>query len=112
MSTPPRNPRLPEQKLSALRRHLIDKVPVSTICEELGLQPSVFYSWQQQLFDRGVAAFEGTKQGSSREKHLELENAALKAKLTHKEALLAKKDSVIAEISQEYIEIKKALGGP
>ena len=105
MSTPPRNYRSPEQKLIALRKHLIDKVPVSTICEELELQPSVFYSWQQQLFDRGVAAFEATKQGSSREKHLELEIAALKAKL-------AKKDSVIAEISEEYVALKKALGEP
>ena len=41
---------------------------------------------------------------SSREKELERENEALKAKLT-------KKDSVIAEISEEYVVLKKTLGG-
>jgi transposase len=112
MNTPPRRLYSAEQKLRALRRHLIDKVPVSALCEELGLQPSVFYSWQQQLFERGVAAFEGAKHGSSREKHLEQKLTALETKLAGKEAVIAKKDSVIAEISQEYVELKKERGEP
>ena len=32
-----------EQKAAILRRHHIDKVPVSQVCEEEHLQPSVFY---------------------------------------------------------------------
>lgn len=32
----------PEEKVSVLRRHLIDKVPVSTLCEEVQLRPRVF----------------------------------------------------------------------
>jgi transposase len=31
-----------EEKVAVLRRHLLDKVPVSDLCEELGLQPTVF----------------------------------------------------------------------
>ena len=31
----------PQEKVSILRRHLPDKVPASTICEEAGIQPSV-----------------------------------------------------------------------
>ena len=27
------------EKVSILRRHLVDKIPVSDLCEELGLQP-------------------------------------------------------------------------
>lgn len=30
-----------EQKVEILRRHMVDKVPVSDLCNELGLQPSV-----------------------------------------------------------------------
>ena len=30
-----------EEKVAILRRHLLDKVPVSTLCEELNLQPKV-----------------------------------------------------------------------
>jgi transposase-like protein len=32
-----------EEKVAILRRHLLDKVPVSDLCEELGLEPTVFY---------------------------------------------------------------------
>ena len=33
------------EKMALLRRHLIDKVPVSTVCDEARLQPTVFYRW-------------------------------------------------------------------
>ena len=29
-----------EEKVAILRRHLLDKVPVSDLCDELGLQPT------------------------------------------------------------------------
>ncbi len=32
-----------EEKVAILRRHLLDKVPLSDLCDELGLQPTVFY---------------------------------------------------------------------
>ncbi len=31
-----------EEKVAILRRHLFDKVPISDLCEEHGLQPTVF----------------------------------------------------------------------
>ena len=43
-----------EEKVAILRRHLLDKVPVSDLCEELSLQPTVFYRWQKEFFrERG-----------------------------------------------------------
>ena len=42
-----------EEKVAILRRHLLDKVPVSDLCEELGLQPAVFYRWQKEFFENG-----------------------------------------------------------
>ena len=48
--TKPRKHYAAEQKLALLRRHLIDRVPVSDLCEEHGLQPTVFYRWQKDLF--------------------------------------------------------------
>ena len=47
-----------EEKVAILRRHLLDKVPVSDLCEELGLQPTVFYRWQKEFFENGAAAFQ------------------------------------------------------
>jgi len=41
----------PEERVAILRRHLVDKVPVSELCEELGLRPTMFYRWQKELFE-------------------------------------------------------------
>ena len=35
-------------KVAILKRHLLDKVPASDLCEEYGLQPTVFYRWQKR----------------------------------------------------------------
>src|ERR1700730_2971804 len=43
-----------EEKVAVLRRHLLDKVPVSDLCEELGLRPTVFYRWQKEFFEINV----------------------------------------------------------
>lgn len=95
----------PEQKAQILSRHLIDKVPISQLCDELKLQPSVFYYWQTQLFERAPVALSSPKPATSREQKLEERIAFLEAKLQ-------KKDSVIAEISAEYVQLKKELGEP
>src|SRR5437867_12315870 len=93
-----------EQKVALLRRHLVDKVPVSDICNEQQLQPSVFYQWLKVALDNlgGALTAPPTPGPSKREKELVGENAQLKARL-------AKKDSVIAEISAEYVQLKKDL---
>jgi transposase-like protein len=102
-----RRNRTTEQKVTILREHLVDKVPVSEVCDKNELQPSVFYQWQRQVYDNLAAALTGpTPEGpSKREKQLAAEVAELKAKL-------AKKDGVIAEIAAEYTQLKKELGEP
>jgi transposase len=47
----------PEEKVAILRRHLLEKEPISELCDELGLQPTVFYRWQKEFFENGAAAF-------------------------------------------------------
>lgn len=37
-----------DEKTRLLRRHLIEKVPVSKICEEAQLAPSMFHRWEEQ----------------------------------------------------------------
>ena len=46
----------PQEKVTILRRHLLDKVSVLRLCTEFQLQPTVFYRWLKQLFDNGAAA--------------------------------------------------------
>ncbi|MDZ4390341.1 MAG: transposase [Gemmatimonadales bacterium] len=40
-----------DQKATILRRHLADKVPVSDLCDEYAIQPSLLYVWQRQALD-------------------------------------------------------------
>jgi transposase len=54
------------EKVRILRRHLVDKVPLSDACDEYALCPTVFYRWQKMFFENGVAAFEGREDGRSR----------------------------------------------
>jgi transposase-like protein len=96
----------PDQKAEILRRHLVDKVPVSDLCDEYKLQPTVFYGWHRQLVENMTRALQGpSREAPSRERELALKIEALEAKLS-------KKDAVIAEISAEYVALKKELGEP
>ena len=54
----PRKNYTPTEKVAILRRHLIDRVPVSDLCDEYQFSPTLFYAWQKQFFENGAAAFE------------------------------------------------------
>ncbi len=79
----------PEEKVAILRRHLLDKVPVSDLCDELGLQPTVFYRWQKDFFENGAAAFSG----KSRPGH-----QAEQQRIEFLEKKIQTKDEVLAEL--------------
>ena len=36
----------PKEKVAILRRHLLDHLPVSQLCDEHHLLPTLFYRWQ------------------------------------------------------------------
>jgi len=90
-----------EEKVAILRRHLLDQVPVSDLCEELGLRPTVFYRWQKEFFENGAAAF----QGKSR-----LNHPAEQQRIEFLEKKIQTKDEVLAELMAEHIALKKSLG--
>ncbi len=90
-----------EDKVRILKRHLVDRVTVSDLCDEYGLNPNLFYRWQKEFFEKGHAAFERGADGAT--KKLERENGALKDRLSQK-------DEVIAEIMESHVALKKKLG--
>jgi transposase len=47
-----------DEKAAIVGRHLVDKVPVSKLCDEYGIQPSFFYNWQKVLVGNAARAFE------------------------------------------------------
>jgi transposase len=92
-----------DQKVAILKRYLVDKMPISDLCDEYGIQPSQVYQWQKVLFENGAAAFERT--GRRVEDAKQRKVAALEAKLQQK-------NEVIAELMQEHVQLKKAVGEP
>lgn len=95
-----------EEKATVLRRHFADKVPISVLCEEFHIQPSLFYLWQRQALENLGAVFQDnrTRRGASNAAEHE------RARIAALETKLAKKDAVIAEVSEEYLALKKKLG--
>ena len=90
-----------QEKVAILREHLIDKTPISAVCDKHGLNLTVFYRWLKELFENGSAAFERTD--DARTRRLEERVQALQSKL-------ARKDEVIAEILEDHVRLKKSLG--
>ena len=90
-----------EEKVAILRRHLVDKVAVSDLCEEYSLQPTVFYRWQKAFFENGAQAFQkaGDRQA-----------AQLKGRIAELEDKLAKKNEVLGEVMEEMVALKKRNG--
>jgi transposase len=97
----PRKSYTPPEKVAILRRHLIDRVPVSDLCDEYQLPPSIFYAWQKLFFENGAAAFQ-RRDGSPEQSHLRT-IAALRDKLQ-------RKNEVVAELMEAHIHLKKELG--
>lgn len=91
--------------MQILRLHLLEHKPISEICDQYQLNPTLFYRWQKDLFEHGTAAFERAEHGATdrTSQKLQKENAELKARL-------ASKDEVIAEIMAEQVRLKKTLG--
>jgi transposase-like protein len=90
------------QKAAIVKSHLVDKIPISDLCERHAITPTQFYQWQKQLFENGSAAFE-RKTKSARPSPQERKIEALEAKL-------ATKNEVIAELMEDNVLLKKLDG--
>src|SRR5882757_5898782 len=91
----------PEEKVAILRRHLLDKEPISKLCEEFGLQPTVFYRWQKEFFENGAAAFQQKVRSNQ---------PAEQERIAYLEKKIQTKDEVLAELMAEHVALKKVLG--
>ncbi len=96
-----RNKYTPEAKVSIIKRHLVDKIPVSDICDQYNMKPTVFYRWQKEFFENGAAAF--NKKQSLKEKMTAKRIATLEEKIQTK-------NEVLSELMEEHVKLKKSLG--
>jgi transposase len=91
------------EKVAILKRHLVEKVPVSDLCDELDIYPNQFYGWLKDFFENGHLAFATGRKSKA------VEDANVK-KIEHLEAKLTRKNEVMAELMEAHTELKKSLG--
>ena len=93
----------PQEKATIVKRHLLEGVPVSNLCDEFDLNPTLFYQWQRQLFEHAHLAFENGRKSKA------LDDAK-DQKIERLEAKLQRKNEVMAELMEEHTQLKKDLG--
>ena len=91
------------EKVAILKRHLIDKVAVSDLCDELDIYPNQFYDWLKKFFENGHLAFANGRNAKASQD-------AQQAKIQQLEAKLTRKNEVMAELMEALTEEKKRNG--
>jgi transposase-like protein len=91
------------EKVAILKRHLLDKVPISDLCDELGLYPNQVYGWLKEFFENGHLAFDNGRKSKAVEDAKERQLEKLQEKLQ-------RRDTVLAELMEEHTLLKKELG--
>ena len=88
-----------EFKVKILREHLEQQVPIGKLCEQYNLHPNLVYLWKKELFSGALKVFSKRKNNHEDEK------------ITRLEAKLKDKDSLISEIVEDNLRLKKNLNG-
>ena len=76
-------------------------MPISDLCDERGLPPTVFYRWQKEFFENGAAAF--PQRGRTNHQPVQEGIAYLEQKIQTK-------DEVSAELMAEHVALKRRVG--
>src|SRR5271170_7378138 len=87
------------EKVAILKRHLIDKVPVSDLCDELKLYPNQFYDWLKKFFENGHLAFANGRKSKAVED-------AKDQKIEQLETKHSRKNEVLVELMEEHTLLK------
>ena len=94
------------EKAAIVKRHLVEEVPVSDLCDEYQLHPTQIYAWQKQLFENGEGAFVRRPNKAN----VKRQQNAQEKKISQLEDKLQGRNEVVAELMQEHVLLKKELG--
>src|SRR3954451_5066151 len=89
-----------QEKVAILRLHLLEHVPVSDLCDQHGIHPTMSYRGQKEFFENGSAALEtrSRRAGDAKDRRIAL-----------LEQKLPRKHEVLSELREGHIELKKGL---
>jgi len=89
-----------QEKVKAVKEHLVNKTPISDICDSYGITTSHYYKWQSEFFTNGTKAFEKTSK----------ESKVKEQKMIRLEKELNQRNEAIAFLVEDNIKVKKQHG--
>jgi transposase-like protein len=90
-------------KAAAVRKHLVDKIPVSQIADQMRIQPTLIHNWVNTAMAQVERAFETPRAARADQSKTHRQVAELREKLIAK-------NEVISELMEENIRSKKDNG--
>jgi transposase-like protein len=90
-----------QEKVAILQPHLLEHVPISDLCDQHGIHPTMSYRWQKEFFEEGAAVF-----GPRSRRPTDSEDQ----RITALEQKLRRRHEVLSELMEEHIKLKKELG--
>jgi uncharacterized protein YjcR len=88
---------------------LKDKVAVSDLADELGIQPSQIHQWVNAVLGQAEQAFARQPSGKGHKPRARLEDAQQR-QINRLEEKLQLKNEVISELMEENVKAKKRMG--
>src|SRR3954454_21251190 len=90
-----------QEKVAILRLHLLEHTPISDLCDQHGIHPTMFYRWQKEFFENAAAVFDprARRAGDTKDR-----------RITFLEQKLQRKNEVLSELMEEHNQLKKELG--
>ena len=89
--------------MAAVRRHLVDRIPVSQIADQMQVQPTLIHNGINALLSQAERVFETTRATKADQSKTDRRLNQLREKLITK-------NEVIAELMEENIRSKKTMG--
>jgi transposase len=91
----------PDEKVTILKKHLLEKIPVSDLCDQHDLHPTVFHRWMREFFENAALAFQKPK---------DMQTKKLERQVAQLEGKLSRKNEVLSELMEAHVKLKKSLG--
>ena len=91
-----------KEKMMILRELLENKVQIGELAEKYHIHPNVIYNWKKILFEKGENLFDDKREKTSNKSE---------ERIIRLESKLKDRNSLISEILEDNIRLKKTLNG-
>jgi len=93
------------EKTMILREYLENNIAISELSEKYNVHVNAIYKWKKQMFEGASLSLSQTSKSADREER------ASRKRIRELEEMLSKRESLIAELVEDNISLKKKSSG-